>query len=128
MKSLLIIAHGSRRQASNDEVRSLTSRIASESGAQFDIVQCAFLELAEPSIAEGIQQCVDKGATEIIVQPYFLSAGRHVSEDIPGEVDATRERYPDVSIKIIPYLGAIDKIADLMVKQAGEALSLSAAE
>jgi sirohydrochlorin ferrochelatase len=124
MKGLLVIAHGSRRQASNDEVRQLTSRIADKAGEQFDIVESAFLELAEPSIPDGIKKCVEKGAKEIIVLPYFLSAGRHVSEDIPGEVDLTRSHYPDVDIQIAPYLGAIDKITDLMVEHAIDATNV----
>ena len=117
MKSLVIVAHGSRRQASNDEVRELSSRIESLTGESFDQVKTAFLELAEPSIPGGIEQCIEKGAKEIIVLPYFLSAGRHVTDDIPGEVDMVRNKYPEVSIKITPYLGTIDKIADLMVEQ-----------
>lgn len=121
MKSLVIVAHGSRRQASNDEVRELSSRIESLTGESFDQVKTAFLELAEPSIPGGIEQCIEKGAKEIIVLPYFLSAGRHVTEDIPGEVDTVRNKYPDVSIKITPYLGTIEKIADLMVEQASQA-------
>ncbi len=121
MKSLVIVAHGSRRQASNDEVRELSSRIESLTGESFDQVKTAFLELAEPSIPGGIEQCIEKGAKEIIVLPYFLSAGRHVTEDIPGEVDTVRNKYPEVSIKITPYLGTIDKIADLMVEQANQA-------
>ena len=118
MKGLLVIAHGSRRQASNDEVRTLTARIAKKAGKEFDIVESAFLELAEPSIPGGIQQCVEKGAKQIIILPYFLSAGRHVAEDIPSEVNETRGKFPDVDIQIAPYLGAIDEIADLMVEQA----------
>lgn len=121
MKSLLVIAHGSRRQASNDEVRELTARIAHKTGQSFDIVQSAFLELAEPSIPGGIELCVKQGAKEVVVLPYFLSAGRHVAEDIPNEVAATRDKYPEVKITIAPYLGSIDTIADLMVAHAAQA-------
>ena len=35
MKSLLIVAHGSRRAESNNEVRELTARIAEKAGADF---------------------------------------------------------------------------------------------
>lgn len=118
MKSLLIVAHGSRRQASNDEVRMLTARIAKKIGKDFEYIQSAFLELAEPSIPEGLEQCIKKGASEIIVLPYFLSAGRHVAEDIPGEVATVSDKYPEVEIKIVPYLGAMDRIVDLMIEQA----------
>lgn len=118
MKSLLIIAHGSRRHASNDEVRELTRRIASKTDQQFDSVQCAFLELAEPSIPDGIHECVAQGAKEIVILPYFLSAGRHVAEDIPKEVAQTQPLHPTVNIHIAPYLGSLEAIADLMAAQA----------
>ena len=49
MKNLLIVAHGSRREASNEEVRELTLRIKEKSSASFDNITCAFLELAQPS-------------------------------------------------------------------------------
>lgn len=120
MKSLLIVAHGSRRQASNDEVRKLTARIAARTGQNFGHVQSAFLELAEPSIPEGIEQCIKNGASEITVLPYFLSAGRHVSEDIPNEVASISGNYPDINIRIAPYLGSMDEIADLMIAQAAK--------
>ena len=118
MNSLLIVAHGSRRQASNDEVRALTDRIAGKTGKDFQHVQSAFLELAEPSIPAGIIQCIENGATDITVLPYFLSAGRHVSEDIPNEVASVSDKYPDINIRIAPYLGAMEHIADLMIEQA----------
>ena len=86
MKSLLIVAHGSRRAASNDEVRALSERVARQAGDAYRRVECAFLELAEPSIPDGIQAEIDAGAVDITVVPYFLSAGRHVAEDIPAEV------------------------------------------
>ena len=117
MKSLVIVAHGSRRQASNDEVRDLSSRIENITGQQFRKVKAAFLELAEPSIPNGIQQCIDEGAEEIVVFPYFLSAGRHVVEDIPSEIDIARKSNPEIKIEIAPYLGSMDGIVDLIAAQ-----------
>lgn len=76
MKALLLIAHGSRRASSNDEVKALAKKMGELSDNDFDAIVPAFLELAEPSITEGFEQCVSLGATEIIAMPYFLSAGR----------------------------------------------------
>lgn len=123
MKSLLIIAHGSRRHASNDEVRALTERIAGKTARHFDVVHCAFLELAQPSIPDGIQQCVAQGARDILILPYFLSAGRHVVEDIPKEVEQTQALYANVRIHIAPYLGSLDTIAGLMATQASDIIT-----
>ena len=94
MKSLLLVAHGSRREASNEEVRQLTTQLAAHAGNRYQSVSCAFLELAEPSIPDGIEACIQQGAEEVIVLPYFLSAGRHVHEDIPREIAGKQQEYP----------------------------------
>lgn len=119
MKSLLLVAHGSRRVQSNDEIRSLAQVVAERAGDRFDLVDCAFLELAEPSIPDGIQSCIDRGATEVVVVPYFLSAGRHVAEDIPAEVRIKQLQHPQIDIRIAPYLGMHQGVPDLLVQAAG---------
>jgi sirohydrochlorin ferrochelatase len=118
IKALLVVAHGSRREASNDEVRALSGLIAQKAGNDYDMVRTAFLELAEPLIPDGIQQCIDEGADEVVVMPYFLSAGRHVATDIPEEVAPKQAQYPDKTIRIAPYLGAADGIAELMLEMS----------
>jgi len=118
MKYLLIVAHGSRRTESNDEVRELTQRIKAQSGSEFSDVRCAFLELAEPLIPDGVIDCINNGATEVVVLPYFLSAGRHVVTDIPTEVAKAQQQYPEIKITIIPYLGSIDAMPSLMAQHA----------
>tara|TARA_Y100001935_G_scaffold247096_1_gene242516 strand:+ start:351 stop:737 length:387 start_codon:yes stop_codon:yes gene_type:complete len=124
MKSLLLVAHGSRRVASNDEVRELTKTLEKKSGSEYGFVDCCFLELAEPSIPEGIQRCIDAGASEVIVLPYFLSAGRHVFEDIPTEVKIKQDEYPEVKICISNYLGTSQGITDLLLSAAQTESSL----
>lgn len=121
MKALLVVAHGSRRQASNEEVRALARRVAEMAQGRFPLVEAAFLELADPSIPEGIHRCIAQGAEEVVVVPYFLSAGRHVSEDIPGEVEKARRAHPGKRLVIAPYLGAAPEVAELMMAIAAHA-------
>jgi len=118
MTALLLVAHGSRREASNEEIRQLANKLRDAATSQFTQIECAFLELAEPLIPDGITCCINQGANEVIVLPYFLSAGRHVSEDIPGIVAESQCRYPDVSIKIAPYLGESGDIVQTLLKLA----------
>ena len=118
MKSLLIVAHGSRREESNDEVRALTACLREQSGDAYMQVECAFLELAEPSIPDGIRNAIRAGAEQVTVVPYFLSAGRHVVTDIPTEVDSVRKESPDVKIVLAPYLGAAPGLTDMLLLQA----------
>ncbi len=118
MQALLVIAHGSRRAESNEEVRNLTVGLAARARSDYPIVRCAFLELADPSIPDGIEHCIRAGATEVVVLPYFLSAGRHVVTDIPNEVRGKQEQYPHVNIRIADYLGASTGIPDLLLAAA----------
>jgi sirohydrochlorin ferrochelatase len=106
MSSLLIIAHGSRRGASNDEVRQLVDQVRAQPGQTYDHVDAAFLELAEPSIPDGLTALVAQGATDIVVFPYFLAAGTHVAQDIPDAVAEFSTRHPHVRVRLTAHLGA----------------------
>ncbi len=118
MKALLLIAHGSRRKQSNDEVVVLADKLKNNCSEQYSIIHAGFLELADTLIPDGIKKCVDDGATEIIVLPYFLNSGRHVVEDIPNIVAETIPHYPGVDIKIAQHLGASDLMMDLLISSA----------
>ena len=120
MNVLLVIAHGSRRDESNLEIESLTNKIASFNTKEFDVVMPAFLEFAEPSIVEAIQKCSDIGAKKVTVLPYFLSAGVHITRDIPGEIQKVSEQYPTLVIEKVNYFGARDEIAEILIKAALE--------
>ena len=99
MNVLLLIAHGSRKESANQEVRELTINIENHNTSEYDAVVPAFLEFAEPNIGNGIDHCVKLGASNITVVPYFLSAGAHVNRDIPGHLDIANQRYPEINIE-----------------------------
>ena len=119
MKGLLLIAHGSRREASNDEIKRLAERLRRKKPGRFQYVTHAFLEMAQPSIAEGIQQCLDVGVNELYVLPYFLARGRHVAEDIPAEISRKQVENPRIKIHLCDYLGKSEEaMADLLLQIA----------
>lgn len=117
MKALLIVAHGSRRKESNDEVRRLAQRIHENSGPAFDLVTCAFLEISSPQIDSAIADLVDEGASEIRIFPYFLAAGTHVVNDIPRIIEEEKNNYPNIDFEILPHLGALQGISTLILNQ-----------
>lgn len=114
MKALLVVAHGSRRVESNDEIRALAAALETQAKGRYDFVNAAFLELAEPSIPDGIEACIQRGATEVVVMPYFLSAGRHVVTDVPSLVLEKQQQHADISIRFAPYLGASPAMTDFI--------------
>lgn len=103
MKAVLLISHGSRSSETKREISQLVDRLRSAGGA--DIIEFAFLELETPSIPQGIDMCVEKGATRVIVLLNFLNSGRHVNVDIPAIVEESKKKYPDISISITIPVG-----------------------
>lgn len=118
MKALLIIAHGSRKKAANKEIASVADQVRQISSNGYDIVSHAFLEFADPDIVSGINQCVESGATEVTVVPYFLAAGSHVVRDIPAELSSCRKNHPELTVNLSPHFGIINSIAKNIVECA----------
>lgn len=121
-QALLLVAHGSRLETSNDEVRRIATAVRDADSGQFDAVSCAFLELAEPNIPDGLEQLIQQGANRITVLPYFLAAGRHVSEDIPVQVETKRQQHPAIRIEFATYLGAAEAVPHLLLSLASKAV------
>lgn len=121
-RGLLLVAHGSRRRDANGEVRRLAGRLGARLAGPFELSGCAFLELAEPSLATGLRALVERGADEIVILPYFLAAGRHVADDIPAIVGAARAEHPSVRFRLQPYLGTSDGLVELLARTANRAL------
>jgi sirohydrochlorin ferrochelatase len=118
LQTLVVAAHGSRREASNTEVRLLVQRLSESASGAFALIEAGFLELASPSIPEAITSCIEAGADRIVVVPYFLAAGRHVSEDIPRLVETMSARHPRVMIHAADHIGASQAMPRLILEAA----------
>jgi len=69
------------------------------------IFESAFLDVEQPSIPEGLETCVRRGATRITVLLNFLNSGRHVLEDVPAAVRAFEASHAGVVCRLTPCLG-----------------------
>jgi sirohydrochlorin ferrochelatase len=119
--ALLLIAHGSRHEPANVDLRDLAGRLAAE--GEHPIVEASFLELTEPGIPEGGKRCVDRGATLVLMIPYFLSAGVHLLRDLTAARDDLAGRYPGVEFRLGMPLGP-DPLLDRLVRErAGQLAS-----
>ncbi len=113
MKALLLIAHGSRSAIANHEIGTLAAQLRSNIDG-IELVEHAFLEMAEPTIVQGGNKLVAAGANEIIILPYFLSAGKHVAEDVPAEVALIQKQHPNIKISMRTHLGAASGMQSLI--------------
>ena len=102
---LVIVDHGSRRPESNELLLDVVEAYRRHSGWQ--IVEPAHMELAEPSIAAAFARCVEQGAKQVVIMPYFLSPGRHWNEDIPRLAAEAASPFAErgVTFLVAPPLG-----------------------
>lgn len=115
MKTLVIVAHGSRLQQSNDEVINFTNKLKELNKSKIDI-KYAFLELAKPSIKESIEEIIKKGdSLDIQVLPYFLAEGKHVKVDIPNELEELRSSNKNLKLELLPHLGKFEGLASFIL-------------
>lgn len=112
---ILIVGHGSRREEANADVREAARLIARR--GSFACVEPAFLEIVSPTIAEGFAKLVSRGASHVIVHPYFLSPGRHTRGDIPVEVQAAASRHPGGTYRITEPLAAHPSVIDASIER-----------
>ena len=119
-RAVLILDHGSRRDDANVLVATVAEQVRARR-PELHVVH-AHMELAEPSFHAGVAACVAAGATEIVVHPYFLGAGRHTLETIPALVSEARQRHPQLSIRVGAHLGLHEKLVEVVLERIDEAI------
>src|SRR5262245_6208474 len=118
---VILVDHGSRREESNALLLDVVRQFAELSG--MSIVEPAHMELAEPSIATAFGQCVERGATTVVVYPYFLLPGRHWDEDIPRLASAAARQHPGVRYLVTAPFGLHPLMAQVIEQRIAHCLS-----
>ncbi len=118
-EAILLVAHGSRRQAANDDLRTMAGHLK-EKVPQMQ-VEVAYLELTEPTIPEGAEACVEKGAKKIYMLPFFLSPGVHVVQDLEEFREQFIEKWPGREFVVCPPLGVHPHLTEILLTRLAEA-------
>ena len=121
MKTLIIAAHGSRKKESNLEIADLAGRIAEKTRESFDMVEHAFLQIAAPLLADQIDALIKKGATSVVIFPFFIGSGSHILVDIPKLVEEAKAKHEHVKIRVTRHLGKIQAIDDVILNEVAKA-------
>jgi len=119
-RAVLIVDHGSRQTSANDLVVRVADRIRAH---RPDLhVEHAHMEIAPPTFFDGVAACVEAGATEIVVHPYFLGDGRHTRETIPELIAEAERRHAGLAIRLTAHLGLHEKLVEVVLERIGDAL------
>jgi sirohydrochlorin cobaltochelatase len=105
---LILLAHGSREPRWREPFERLAASLAAAPAphAPPDLgVTLAYLELAEPSLADAIADAARAGARHVRVLPLFLAGGAHIERDLPRLLDAARAAHPTLRLEALPPVG-----------------------
>lgn len=120
MTGLVIFAHGSSVKSANEGVEQVTARMAVEGG--YELVETAFLELAQPDLREAVTRLADRGADRIVVIPYFLTLGIHLKRDLPRIVEELSSIHKGVRIDVTEPLHGHPSLVGILLQRAEAAL------
>lgn len=123
---VVIVDHGSRRQASNDMLEAFVALFI-EQRPQYAIVEPAHMELAEPSIETAVRRCVERGAERVAICPYFFAPGRHWAKDIPELAQRAAEKVGVPWVVTAP-IGLTPLMVDVIDNRLAHCLSHVAGE
>lgn len=109
---IILIDHGSRRSKSNEQLQHIAQIYQSRVPSDY-IVKAAHMEIASPSIKDTLLELVhDENISKVVCHPYFLSPGRHVTEDIPELIEEAIDE-----IKASPDPIALDQDLEVILTE-----------
>ena len=125
MENIILIGHGSpKKDANNIELTGRLLHSAIHPNCNNNCVKIAYLQFAEPGIADAIKECVLSGARRIVIHPYFLSSGMHVTKDIPEIIKEAKDMYPDREFIYTEPLGIHEKLVHVIMERIHSANGL----
>ena len=120
MKGILILAHGSREESTEDTLKEIIAMLEAEISDY--IIEYAFLQFSEVTLQKGVDKLVQKGVKDIKIIPYFLFEGVHIREDIPKEIEEYLKNNSDIKISFGKTLGADKRLAAILLDRVKESV------
>lgn len=115
--AILLVDHGSKRTEANETLTELRELVSARLGAG-EIVHYAHMELASPTILDGFTRCVADGAQHVVIVPFFLGPGKHVTIDIPALSASAAETFPGLTHEVRGHLGLHPLLVDVVLERA----------
>jgi sirohydrochlorin cobaltochelatase len=118
--AVLLVGRGSTDPDANADVAK-TARLLWE-GRDYPFTETAFVSLARPGVAEGLERCRLLGARRIVVARYFLFPGV-LPDRVADQAAEYADAHPGLDISCADVLGDCDEIAALVYERYQEALT-----
>ncbi|MFH1650830.1 MAG: precorrin-8X methylmutase [Chloroflexota bacterium] len=124
-RGVIVLCHGSRGEKAVDGLPVKMQGIVTGLEALLPgkvAVTWAALQFNRPTLAEAVASLASGGVKSILIVPYFLFSGRHITEDIPEMVRTLAASYPDVTFTMTASIGDGDGFLPQVVDRVREAV------
>lgn len=118
---IIILSHGSKLKKANASLAKTVKVIKQKTG--LNIIVPAYLQFCQPDLTESIKNLIIQGCQTVIIIPFFLFKGNHVTRDIPHIIEKEKARYPKIKFVYTKSLGLDIRIADIIVDIVEEAIT-----
>ena len=116
--AVIIMGHGSRSGGADETVKRIADKVKKSGG--HEIVEYAFLQYVQPTPREALEHCIRQRAKKIVIVPFFMQPGTHVTRDIPAFVEMAKKDHPDIDIMTTDFVGShplMEKIVEDLVEK-----------
>lgn len=125
MEKIILVGHGSpRKEANRMEMIGKILHASMHPGCAGDCVQICYLQFEKPGLEETLAQAARSGAKRIIVHPFFLNSGMHVTKDIPEAIEGVKSLHPGPDFILSEPLGISAELVDVARERIMEACGL----
>lgn len=113
---IILVGHGSPKKDANQMEavgKLLHGRL--HPGCEGRCVKVAYLQYDRPDLPDAIEEAVGEGALRIVIHPFFLSSGVHVTGDIPNLIKEAERKHPGVRFFYTKPLGLSEDIINAAI-------------
>ena len=100
---VILFCHGSSDPLWAAPFRELTHQLQETYGQ--NQVHLGFLERSEPDLSAVVEKIAQLGPGHVKVLPVFLSAGKHLREDVPPLLEDFSKKYQDLTFELMAPVG-----------------------
>ncbi len=123
LPSVILLGHGSRVEKAGGDMERVAAILKQRHG--FPLVEYCFMSRLPPHFPETLAALVGRGATRVLVIPYFLHTGLHIRLDIPEMMKEEAAKYPGLRLQLGGNLGYDDILVELVRKRIDESLGVA---
>jgi len=115
-KGLIMMGHGSKAQAANDEFETFLNDVAASQKLGYQAYGHAYLSLSPPTLMQAVDNLQAQQVDHIDIYPVFFNQGIHVGKDIPLQISECMDKYPQCEFALLDYFGSNQALSSFMVE------------